>query len=262
MRKGSVAIIGCGWLGFPLAKRLLAAGYEVRGTTTSQQKISSLQEAGIEAYLLTLPVADISLNANPVEEITRLWCADQLVLCLPPGRNSAFAKTYPASIMSAVLAFRRNQPSGRILFTSSTGVYGDMAGEVDEKTSIKPTSERQLSLLLAEAQVAAQSQRPYQILRLGGLYGGERHPGKYLAGRKDIPNGDAPINLVSRDRVIEEIHAALDHPFWTLSLKNVVDPEHLCKRDYYSAYAKTHHLPMPTFLAGGEDGKVVKSLYV
>ena len=46
-----VSVIGCGWLGFPLAKLLINKGFSVKGSTTQQEKISLLENAGIEAYL-------------------------------------------------------------------------------------------------------------------------------------------------------------------------------------------------------------------
>ena len=50
----TVAVLGCGWLGLPLAKALLAAGYQVAGTTTSPEQVPVLTAAGIEAHLLRL----------------------------------------------------------------------------------------------------------------------------------------------------------------------------------------------------------------
>ena len=50
-----VSILGCGWLGFPLAKQLVALGCQVSGSTTSAEKISILAEADIKPFLLSLP---------------------------------------------------------------------------------------------------------------------------------------------------------------------------------------------------------------
>ncbi|NNK29869.1 MAG: SDR family NAD(P)-dependent oxidoreductase, partial [Flavobacteriaceae bacterium] len=49
-----MAVIGCGWLGLPLAKLLVKKGYSVRGTTTTNSKIPLLETAGIEPYLISL----------------------------------------------------------------------------------------------------------------------------------------------------------------------------------------------------------------
>ena len=258
MNKGSVAVVGCGWLGFTLAQNLLAAGYTVFGTTTSEDKLPVLREAGIQASLLRLPLGDFRQN-SPDTPDHKLWKADQLVLNVPPGRGPNATREYPGAILSAVLAYRRNNPAGRIVYCSSTGVYGDLEGEVDEETPLTSPEPRAAMLALAESQVRAQSQRPHVILRLGGLYGGDRHPGRYLAGRKDLADGDAPTNLVSRQRVMDTVRHYLDAPFWTSELINVIDPEHPTRAELYTAFAKTHRLEVPTFMAGGETQKLVRS---
>jgi nucleoside-diphosphate-sugar epimerase len=169
-----------------------------------------------------------------------IWTADQLVLTIPPGRKKSLEQTssspYAAAVLSAILAYRRNQPAGRIIFTSSIGVYGSEHGRaIDRDTRIpiaQPTA-RQATLLLAESQVQTQSQRPYRILRLGGLYGGTRDPKKWFAG-KEIPRPNDPVNLIHLDQVIAEIHGLLNEPFWTgTSLYNLVDEAHPSRGEFY-----------------------------
>ena len=50
----TVSILGCGWLGKPLAVSLLQEGYEVKGSTTSESKLSDLEALGIESYLVDI----------------------------------------------------------------------------------------------------------------------------------------------------------------------------------------------------------------
>ena len=49
----SVSIIGCGWLGLPLAEFLVQQGFHVRGSTTRAEKLKPLEEKGIEAFQIT-----------------------------------------------------------------------------------------------------------------------------------------------------------------------------------------------------------------
>ena len=262
--RGSVAVVGCGWLGMALAQNLLDAGYIVYGTTTRSEKLPALRAIGVRAEVLRLsPKPLTALEERPAEpnpDALDVWRADQLVLNVPPGRTPASRAAYPKQVLAAVLAYRRAQPAGRIVFCSSTSVYGDAKGEVFAHTPLRSESPRAVCMAMAESQIRSQSQRPHVILRLGGLYGGERHPGRTLAGRKDIPNGDAPTNLVSRERVIERIREHLDAPFWAVPsrVQNVVDGTHPTKRELYEGYAQEHGLDAPTFLAGGGRGKVVR----
>ena len=260
--KGSVAILGCGWLGTQLAQTLLKEGYAVFGSTTSEDKLESLSAMGIRPVVVELPLADgpdgesVELSADQ----KAFWAAQQLLINIPPGRSSTASRDYPVAVLSAVLQYRRSRPDGRILFCSSTGIYDELKGRVNEQSPIPGEDERVRMLAMAEYQVQVQSQRPWKIFRLAGLYGPGRHPGRYLAGRKHIADGDAPINLVSSERVIARLLHYLDQPFWTSGIENVVDPEHPSRRDYYTAFAKTHGLPLPEFESGGQ-GKLVESLY-
>ena len=42
-----VSILGCGWLGLPLAKALIGEGYTVKGSTTTPAKLNLLKEEGV-----------------------------------------------------------------------------------------------------------------------------------------------------------------------------------------------------------------------
>ena len=65
-----ISILGCGWLGLPLAKSLLQNGFSIKGSTTSLKKIFPLQSAGITPFLVRLEEHQISESiadflANP-----------------------------------------------------------------------------------------------------------------------------------------------------------------------------------------------------
>ena len=49
-----ISLLGCGWLGLPLAKSLLEKGFLVNGSTTSEDKISILKREGIRPFLISL----------------------------------------------------------------------------------------------------------------------------------------------------------------------------------------------------------------
>ena len=50
----NISILGCGWLGEPLAISLLEAGYSVKGSTTTESKLATLEASQIEAYLIDI----------------------------------------------------------------------------------------------------------------------------------------------------------------------------------------------------------------
>jgi 3-hydroxyisobutyrate dehydrogenase-like beta-hydroxyacid dehydrogenase len=52
-----VSILGCGWLGLPLAKALVAENYTIKGSTTTPAKLDLLKEEDIEPFLIALSEA-------------------------------------------------------------------------------------------------------------------------------------------------------------------------------------------------------------
>ncbi|RZJ28768.1 MAG: short-chain dehydrogenase, partial [Flavobacterium sp.] len=49
-----ISILGCGWLGLPLAKSLIQKGYSVKGSTTSENKVDVLQANNIDPFVISL----------------------------------------------------------------------------------------------------------------------------------------------------------------------------------------------------------------
>ena len=85
----TIAILGCGWLGLPLAKSLLNDGCQVHGSTTSEEKLTDLQTAGIHPFLLSLSENEIK---GDVEGF--LWDIDVLVINVPPKLRGGKAENY------------------------------------------------------------------------------------------------------------------------------------------------------------------------
>jgi 3-hydroxyisobutyrate dehydrogenase-like beta-hydroxyacid dehydrogenase len=54
-----ISILGCGWLGMPLAKSLLEKGFSVKGSTTSFEKISAIESNGIQPFQIELSETEI-----------------------------------------------------------------------------------------------------------------------------------------------------------------------------------------------------------
>ena len=74
-----ISILGCGWLGFPLAKALLKDGFTVKGSTTSTEKLAVLEHAGIQALQVMLDSESVS---GPIEEL--LVESTILIIDIPP----------------------------------------------------------------------------------------------------------------------------------------------------------------------------------
>jgi nucleoside-diphosphate-sugar epimerase len=246
-----ISIIGCGWLGFPLALHLLQKGYAVKGSSTQVAKIPALEAAGIEAHLLRLEPA-------PEGNLSALLEADALICNIPPQSQQKGMDFHPAQIAHLTAAVAKS-PIKQVIYVSSTSVYCDSGSPVVESDAHKMQNAHP-ALIAAEEQWLALPQVQTTVLRCGGLMGKERIAGKYFAG-KQVPQADVPVNLVHQTDVIRIIEMLLERQ-WGGEIYNVVAPEHPSRRELYTANAWQFGFAMPIFGALSEAsaaGKVVSS---
>ena len=78
-----VGVMGCGWLGLPLALKLLEDGYSLKGTTTSESKLKLLEAEGIRGYRILLAQDAV---VGPIDEF--LHELDILVINVPARRRA------------------------------------------------------------------------------------------------------------------------------------------------------------------------------
>ncbi|HMB92580.1 MAG TPA: SDR family oxidoreductase [Rhodothermales bacterium] len=238
----TISILGCGWLGLPLGQHLVQHGYHVKGSTTTPEKLDTLAEADIEPYLIELAPG---VSGKVVSDFFR---ADVLFLNIPPGRWRPDVEAHFGAQMDAVIKELHYSSIGFVVFASSTSVYEDMNGVVVEADAGKPRpwSLSGRALLDAECRLQADTHFDTTILRLAGLYGHGRHPGRFLAGRKDLDNGGAPVNLVHRDDVIA-IAAQVITDEVRGAVFNVCADVHPMRKTFYRQAARHLGLEPPTF---------------
>src|SRR5690606_34435708 len=76
----NISILGCGWLGLPLAKNLLEQGHVVKGSTTTREKMSHLTAAGITPYQIKRYEDGVQGDLSSFLLDTEL-----LIIDIPPG---------------------------------------------------------------------------------------------------------------------------------------------------------------------------------
>lgn len=249
----TVAVLGCGWLGLPLAKHLLAQGHRVLGTTTSAEQLPILTAAGIEAQLLQLGQ---EFTASDESRLTDLLSqATTLVLNVPP--RAAVAGGYPQllrPVHRAVAAARMQA----VLFVSTTGVYPDEPRFMRETDAVS-TRDAASDVLRTEGHfVPRYGQWQSTVVRLGGLIGPERPPGRFLAGRRNLPQGNAPTNLLHLTDAVGVLSTIVGQGIWGHTL-NVCAQMHPLRRDFYPAAARYLGLEPPTFQPDSGTGKTIDS---
>lgn len=236
-----ISLLGCGWLGLPLGHQLALAGYEVHGSTTSKEKLPVLKAAGIQPYLINVGRV---LNGD----YQNFFKTDLLLLNIPPGRRRTdVADRYPEEIKTVIEAALEGGTK-RLIFISSTSVYPNTNQIVKETEPLGAKQGSGLALIRCENYLRGLSNLPVTILRLAGLVGGDRKAGRFLAGKKDLSNGDAPVNMVHREDCIRIIREIIGHNIMG-EVFNICADEHPSRATFYRHQAQKEGLEPPTFLS-------------
>jgi nucleoside-diphosphate-sugar epimerase len=236
-------IVGCGYLGKRVARLLTASGDRVFGTTRSVGRAVDLALLGIEAI-----VADVMVP----ESMARLPEVDRVFYCV------GFDRTQEVPIRRVYVDGLRHalghliDRTGRLVFASSTGVYGQDRGEwVDESSPAQPRSESGTACLEAEQVIRTyEDETPLEatILRFSGLYG----PGRIMK-RESLLQGqpiqgdpERYLNLIHIDDAATTAVAALDQPSKG-AIYLISDDRPAPRREFYELAASALNAPAPRF---------------
>ena len=245
--------MGCGWLGLPLAKVLITEGYQVHGSTTSEEKLSSLEKEKIISFLISLSEDAIY---GTIESF--LLHVDALIINVPPRLRGDNKENYVKK-MQLLYESVKSSKVKQIIFISSTSVYGDVTGKVTEDTAPEPVTESGKQLLASENIFRNDTTLDATIVRFGGLIGPNRHPVTMLSGKKNLSNGNHPINLIHLNDCIKIISEILKNDWWGETL-NGVYPYHPTKQEYYTSKAIGKGLQPPEYnTTSTKKGKIVTS---
>ena len=218
----NIGIIGSGWLAQPLARALQADGHPVCLTTRAADKLAQLQGEGLSAIQFDLQ--------DDITDHPELAQADALVL-------ATTCKT--ASLYRQLIACNQQHPNQQVIMISSTSVYQNN-GQKHDETSTHLNADN--PLLAIEAMV--QSCDKYHILRLAGLVGPGRHPGRFFKPPKTIKNPNNGVNLIHLDDCIGLLKALLKKRDINAIVNGCAD-NHPPKGEYYPMMAKKLNRPVP-----------------
>lgn len=190
--KKTTLILGCGDIGMVLGRELQAAGHRVIG---ARRSASALAGSGIEPLALDL-TDEAALEALPE--------ADFVVYVLSADRfeEAAYRAAYPDGLNAVLRTYEaRDTPPQRVLFVSSTSVYGQKDAEwVDEESPAEAAGFS--GVLMREAEQALHdSPIPGTVVRFSGIYG----PGRDRLIRQVLEGRIAPTappmysNRIHRD---------------------------------------------------------------
>ncbi len=238
MRVKSLSILGCGWLGLPLAKHFIANGFHINGSTRTVEKCGLLESCGIKPFLLDLSHKDAKVYADFLSD------SKVVIINIPPGRAPNVIKTYSERILNIVSYISSCQ---KVLFISSTSVYQNTNTEVLENLKLEPEKNTGKAILAVEQLLQKILEDRLTIIRFAGLVGYDRQPGRFLANRKGLTTGNMPVNIIHRDDCIGLIEAVLVKEIWGEIINGCAD-KHPLKKDFYRLAAKKIGLTPPEFI--------------
>ena len=253
-----ISVLGCGWLGLPLAKDLIKKGYKVKGSTTSEDKLNLLKQNGIEAF-------KIKISEKIIEGHIEGFLKDSeiLIINIPPRLRQNPNANHVAEVQNLIPYIERSTVS-KVFFVSSTSVYKDDFNfpKINNNTIPNATSNNGRQLYEVEQLLQGSTAFKTTVIRCSGLFDTHRHPGYFLSGKSNIKNPEAPINLIHQLDVITVIVKLLqrsDH----IEVINLSYPYHPSKKIYYTEFCKSKNIILPNFNDDKKSqGKIIHSKFV
>jgi len=249
-----ISIIGCGWFGLSLGRSLVQEGHQVKGATTTAEKIPLLASEGIEPFLIR-----ISPGEEKLGDLSFFQC-DVLVITIPPKVHLHPGTDYLFTL-NRLIELAREYNIRKIIFISSTSVYGDVCGPVDEDTLPAPETLSGQILVQAEKRFTSADSFQTTVIRFGGLVGPGRDPGRFFAGKENSANGLAPVNLIHLDDCIGIVKEVIRKDFFGHTL-NACSPHHPTRKDFYTHASLQAGMKAPQFINELTAWKVVNSKYI
>jgi nucleoside-diphosphate-sugar epimerase len=231
----SILIAGCGFVGLPLARNFVDAGWETHAITGSESSAERLRSEPFHVCSLDIR------NRKAVRQMAR-HSFDVVVHCASSGRGNA--RDYEAIFLEGAKNLLSRLEYGRFIFTGSTSVYAQTDGSwVDETSQAEPTRETGRVLRKTEELVLSAGGI---VTRLAGLYG----PGrcvplqKLLEGEAIIEgNGSRRMNLVHYSDAATALQFLAQSE--TAGIYNVVDNLPVTQVDWYRYVCDLLNRPLP-----------------
>ena len=237
-----ILIVGCGFVGVELAKQLRDAGNaRVFALTRSADRTDSLKQLGVE------PIVGHWLDAKSLKQLPEV---DTVLVSVPHREDGGLnVATHVVGLKNLIEAI----PDGwrKLIYLSTTGVYGDAHDEVDEATPTQPTRIGPQIAVAAEDWLQTQLPVPkLTIVRLAGIYGPGRIPlaEKLRSGEALQVPQDGWLNLIH----VSDIAAMLRRVSETdmrESLYVFSDGNPVARMEFYTHLAKLCGVDDPKFVA-------------
>ncbi len=218
-----ISVLGCGWLGKPLAISLLNEGYSVKGSTTREEKIEILEDNNIEPYIV---------NISDFEEFDGFLNSDILIIAITSKDVDGFE-----NLISQI----ENSDVQKVVFISSTSVYGSLNKVMTEEDAVLKTPLTEIEDLFRQNNFFETT-----IIRFAGLFGDERQPANWFKNGRKIPQPKGFVNMIHKEDCIEIIHTIIDQNCWAQTF-NACSNHHPTRREFYTIAKLSNDFELPEF---------------
>ena len=206
----NISILGCGWLGKPLATSFIEDGFSVKGSTTSEEKVPVLEALDIDTYLV---------NISDFEEFDAFLDADILIIAITSKDIDGF---------ESLIAQIQESTIQKVVFISSTSVYGKLNKVMTEEDPVLNTPLTVIENLFKENTFFETT-----IIRFSGLFGGNRSPANWFKDGRAIPQPKGFVNMIHREDCIEIIQEVIAQDCWN-TIFNACANHHPTRKEFYS----------------------------
>lgn len=222
----TVSVLGCGWLGLPLAKHLVGLGYSVKGSATTNRHLDKLSSVGVKPFVI-----DIAKLTSGVLSFLR----SHILIINIPVFNFVDYKNLLHQIEESSIE--------KLLFTSSTSVYPNINDVITEEEGVEFSDS---PLVAIEKLFMSSAEISTTVIRFGGLIGYDRNPVNFFPSGKLVQNPLSNVNMIHRDDCVGLIEQIIVQGAWG-EIFNCCADSHPTKREFYTKIANEQRLEPPHF---------------
>ena len=243
----SLLVVGCGDIGLRVV-RLLRGRFRVLALTSTAERFAELRSAGAVPILGNLD--------HPASLIRLGRLADAVLHLAPPTDHG----TQDLRTAALVAALARGGRVRRLVYGSTSGVYGDAGGaRFDETRAVNPATDRARRRVDAETRLRAYGRVcgvRVSILRIPGIYALDRpggHPRARLQRGSAVlrPEDDVYTNHIHADDLARACIAALQRGR-AQRVVHASDNTELTMGAYFELAASLCDLPAPPRITRAE----------
>lgn len=245
--KRRVLIVGCGYLGIRIANVLATGGDELTVITRSVERANEFENYGWQPIVADLTRAALD---NKIE-------ADSVLFAMGIDADQrASAQTLWQQALEHLIQSVTGKPDS-FVYISSTGVFGDCQGQVDEASPCRPNRPTAQAHLAMEDWI---QESPWSesaiVLRIGGLYGPDRLPNAVKIHRAEPLPTDPQhdLNLIHVDDAAR-VAVSASSDWQTPDCVIVTDGEPVTRGDFYASVAELIGAEPPTFMPVGKNDR-------